>query len=80
LPHHEDGTDTGTPAGRNESHARKNGCQSKGNEAEIRANNEKFEVLPVILVSQMDIHQARMESIQKMKAKMDIHHKKMDAW
>jgi hypothetical protein len=39
--------------------------------AEIRANNEKFEVLQVIIISQMNIHQARMEFIQNMKAKMD---------
>jgi hypothetical protein len=30
--------------------------------AEIRANNEKFEVLRGTLLSRMDIHQTRMEA------------------
>jgi hypothetical protein len=33
--------------------------------AEIRANNEKFEVLRGTLVSQMDIHQASTEALKK---------------
>jgi hypothetical protein len=33
--------------------------------ARIYANNEKFEVLRGTLVSRMDIHQARTESIKK---------------
>jgi hypothetical protein len=42
-------------------------------DAKIGANNKKFEVL----VSRMDIHQARTESTQEeMKAKMDSHHEK----
>jgi hypothetical protein len=34
-------------------------------EAEIKTNNDKFEVLWSTLVSRMDIHQARTEAIQE---------------
>jgi predicted glycoside hydrolase/deacetylase ChbG (UPF0249 family) len=34
-------------------------------EAKIEANNEKFEVLLGTLISWMDIHQARAETIQE---------------
>jgi hypothetical protein len=41
-------------------------------EARLDVNNEKFDVLRGTLVSQMDIHQARILSNQEeMKAKMD---------
>jgi hypothetical protein len=47
-------------------------------EAEIRANNEKFQVLQGTLVSQTDIHQARTEAVQE---KMDANLKEeMMAW
>jgi hypothetical protein len=46
--------------------------------AEIRANNEKFDVLQSTLVPPMDIHQARTQTAQaEMKVKMDFHHKKL---
>jgi hypothetical protein len=45
--------------------------------AEIRANNEKFEVLESIFVSRMDIHQARTKAIQEeINGKMDNNKKK----
>jgi hypothetical protein len=33
--------------------------------ASTEANNEKFEVLRGVLISQMDIHQARTEAMQE---------------
>jgi hydroxylamine reductase (hybrid-cluster protein) len=39
-------------------------------EAMTEANNEKFEVLRGILVSWMDIHQARTEAMQQIMAEM----------
>jgi hypothetical protein len=47
--------------------------------AEIRANNEKFEVFHDTLAFWMNIHQVRTESTQEqIKAKMDIHQEKME--
>jgi hypothetical protein len=48
----------------NERRARKNGANLRKIKAEIRANNENFEVLQGTLVSRMDIHQARTEAMQ----------------
>jgi hypothetical protein len=44
--------------------ARRNESPAKRNETEIRANNDKFDVLQGTLVSWMVIHQARIETIQ----------------
>jgi hypothetical protein len=45
-----------------------------------QANNEKFEILPGTLISWMDIHQARAETIQEqMTAELDTHHERMEA-
>jgi hypothetical protein len=58
----------------------KMGTSLREMKTEIRANNEKFEVIQGTLISWMVIHQARTESIQEeMKAKMDIHQEKMEA-
>jgi hypothetical protein len=44
--------------------------------AEIRDNNEKFEVLEDTFLSWMDIHQARTEAIEEeINAKMDTNQK-----
>jgi hypothetical protein len=44
------------------------------------SHHKKFKVLRGILISQMDIPQARTEPTQeKMKSKMDIHQEKMEA-
>jgi endo-alpha-1,4-polygalactosaminidase (GH114 family) len=48
-------------------------------EARIKANNEKFEVLPDTLISLMDAHYARTEANQEMIAKLDTHHERMRA-
>jgi hypothetical protein len=47
LPHYKDGTDTGTTAGRNESHTRRDGLKSKGkkmktNQAKMNAQLEEM--------------------------------------
>jgi hypothetical protein len=48
--------------------------------AEIRANSKKFEVFCGTLISQLDIHQARTESIQeKIIAKTYTHWESMEA-
>jgi hypothetical protein len=48
---------------------------------EIEANNEKFSVLLGVLISQMDIHQARTEANQReMKTKMDAWLEETKAW
>jgi hypothetical protein len=48
--------------------------------AEIKTNNEKFEVLWSTLVSWIDIHQARREAIQEeIIAKMDAHQERIGA-
>jgi hypothetical protein len=48
--------------------------------AEIRATNEKFEVLQGTLVCWMDIHQARADSTQEnINTKIDVNQEKMDA-
>lgn len=45
-----------------------------------RANNEKFEILLGTLISWMDIHKARAETIQEeIIAKLDVHHERMEA-
>jgi hypothetical protein len=48
-------------------------------EAEMKTSNEKFEVIQSILVSQIDIHQARTEVIQDVIAQMDAHRERMGA-
>jgi hypothetical protein len=46
--------------------------------AEIRANNEMSDVFQSIMVSGIDIHQARTLTAQaEMKAKIDSHHEKL---
>jgi hypothetical protein len=48
--------------------------------AEIRANSDEFGCLQSILVSRMDIHQARAEAIQEeITAQMDTHQERMPA-
>jgi hypothetical protein len=43
-------------------------------EAEIKTNNEKFEILRSTLISRVHIHQPRTEAIQEeILAKMDTH-------
>jgi predicted glycoside hydrolase/deacetylase ChbG (UPF0249 family) len=47
---------------------------------EIRANNEKFEVLQSLLVYWMDIHQAWTEAIhEEITAQMEAHQERMGA-
>jgi hypothetical protein len=47
-------------------------------EAKIEANNKKFEVFRGTLVSQMDIHLARTETIQENKANINNNQEKME--